>query len=47
MNKIGNLCLTLEVCSGNTKICSVCVCVCVCVVFELRCHCQLYRNTEC
>ena len=43
MNKIGNLCLTLEVCSGNTKICSVCVCV----VFELRCHCQLYRNTEC
>jgi len=39
MEKMGSLCLTLEFCSGNTKICSVCmrVCLCVCVViFELN-----------
>lgn len=35
MNKIGSLCLTLEFCSGNTKICSVCLRVCV-VIFEIN-----------
>ena len=41
--QMNSLCLTLAFCSGNTKMCSVCVCVCVLV----KCLCQIYRNTEC